>query len=46
MESFRQNDPLGYTLVKEQKEVPLGAVIEFWDVPELITTLLGIIRYT
>ena len=37
--------PLGYTLVREQKEVPLGSDIEFWDVPKLITTLLGLPVY-
>ena len=37
--------PLGYTLVREQKDVPIESKAEFRDVPELITTLLGLPVY-
>lgn len=46
MENFKISDPLGYTLVAEQKEVPLELVSEFWHMPEFLTTLMGLIRYT
>lgn len=36
---------LGYTLVREQKDVPIGSKSEFRGVPELITTLLGLPVY-
>ena len=36
---------LGYTLVREQKDVPIGSKSEFRDVPEWITTLLRLPWY-
>lgn len=36
--------PLGYTLVREQKDVPIESKSEFRDVPELITTLLRLVQ--
>lgn len=37
--------PIDYTLVREQKDVPIGSKSEFRDVPELITALLGLPVY-
>ena len=37
--------PIDYTLVREQKDVPIVSKSEFRDVPELITTLLGLPVY-
>lgn len=37
--------PLDYPLVREPKDVPIGLDSDFWDVPELITTLLGLPWY-
>jgi len=36
---------LGYTLVREQKDLQLESKSGFWDVPELITTLLRLPWY-
>lgn len=37
--------PIDYTFVREQKDLPLESKTGFWDVPELITTLLGLPVY-
>lgn len=37
--------PIDYTLVREQKDIPIGSKSEFRGVPELITTLLGLPVY-
>lgn len=37
--------PIDYTLVREQKDLQLESKNGFWDVPELITTLLGLPVY-
>ena len=36
---------LGYTFVREQKDLPLKSKIGFWDVPEWIDTLLRLPWY-
>ena len=33
--------PLGYTLMTDTNPVLLGSVIEFWDVSNVMTTLMG-----
>ena len=38
--------PLGYTLVGDSNPVPLGSIIEFWDIPDSVTTLIGLPWYT
>jgi len=43
-ESFKTLS-IDYTLVREQKDVPIGSKSEFWDVPEWITTLLRLPWY-
>jgi len=37
--------PIDYTLVREQKDLQLESKNGFWDVPEFITTLLGLPVY-
>ena len=37
--------PIDYTLVREQKDLPLKSKIGFWDVPEWIDTLLRLPWY-
>ena len=44
-ENFKTVVSLGYTLVREQKNLQLESKNGFWDVPKLITTLLGLPVY-
>jgi len=33
---------LGYTRMRDSKSIPLGSIIEFWDMPKFSATLLGL----
>lgn len=37
---------LGYTLIRHLKSIPLGSIIEFWDMPKFAAILMILSQYT